>query len=167
MRIKRKDTKLISLFKTGLLGFLSVLIMLPMESRGDYYVVNGPADDSYSTSECCTRVHHHRVIKHHYRPQKVHRVRHHCRHHRSYTHHRRSSYSMTVYYPVPAYSWAPPPQPCCCNQQRQRQGFNTQQASYPGVYFMNPSDRIVGNSINYNDDYGPAIDGGTADNDVY
>jgi hypothetical protein len=133
---------------------LLTLSTITSTAYADYFLVYGYPE------EVAVSCDHHRVIHRHY----YHHVRH--RHHYHVVHQRRSGYSMTVYYPLPAYAWAPPP--CCCCGESTTVRTVYVGPSYPaGVYFVKPDDRIVGNDWDNDPYYGNAMDTGTADNDVY
>jgi hypothetical protein len=149
--------RLYSLLK---ISALSLLITLPLEVRAEYFLVYG-APVSYSSCDTCTVVYKKRPVHHRYHAAKY------KKHKPCYqsTSRRHSSYTMTVYYPLPAYAWAPPPCGGCCCDTSVR-GFSAG-PSYPGVYFVEPGDRLVGNDYYTTDTYFSSNDMGTADNDVY
>lgn len=145
------------LVSTARVSIFIAVIALPLNAQAEYYLVYGPP------AVACDYCHTSRVY---YRP--VHRV---CRvhkvrpcHRRCYhvTHHRRSHYSTTVYYPVPVY-----PRPSCgyCDGFLQPTYY---WAPAPNrVYYQHPDDRLVGNR--YEEGYyysNPSLDTGTADNDI-
>jgi len=155
------------LVSTARVSIFLAIIALPLNAQAEYYLVYGSpavACDSCQTS----RVYYRHPCKVH----KVHRVKP-CK--KRYYHvscHRRSHYTMSVYYPVPVYT---PPCGCsrpscgscgCCN------GFlrpTYYWAPAPArVYYQYPDDRLVGNRYEerYYDDYNPSLDTGTADNDI-
>jgi len=154
MKTKIITKKRISLWKAGVLITLS---MLSVNANAEYFLVYG--DPEFVSAPCAS---HHRVVSyHHYR---------HYRHYRHYVVYRRpSNYSITVYYPLPAYAWAPPPC-CCCGETVETVNRVYVAPSYPaGVYYVKPEDRLVGNSWDSDPDYSysSSQDTGTADNDVY
>jgi len=154
--MKIRITRIIGMRFVSLLStsVFCLLMAMSFDVQAEYFLVYGPPAPFVVCSSCETR---HVVTHRYHRPHQYHRVR------RQFVSHvRRSSYSVTVFYPVPAYAWAPPP--CCCG--RQAHGFFYSEPTYPGVYFVRPEDRVVGNRIE-SDYYGPAIDTGTADNDIY
>jgi len=146
--------------------FLSVLFILPLSAHAEYYLVAGPCDTCVRMP---VRVVHHR-IHHSCRTHKIHKVyaRHKCIHHRyvrAYPH-RRGYVSMKVYYPVPVNNCNTCATPCnaCGDSFIETSYYGSAEPS--GVYFMNPTDRLVTNGYDgyYAD---PSMDTGTADNDIY
>ncbi len=156
--MKMRKTPLISLFITG-----TICCLLPLSALADYFLVYGTPAAYVDCGTCRVK---HVVKRVHYRPHHCRCATKHVRHHVVYR--KRSSYTMTVYYPLPAYAWAPPPSPCCCGTRTTRVYYSEPvYTNYPGVYFINPGDRLVGNAPSGYSYYGPDMDGGTADNDVY
>ncbi len=154
MKTESIGHKLISLLKTSV---FAILVTLPFNAYAEYYVVAG-------SSGCATYSTYRPVVRHHcyHRYHRVHRV-HRCGYYSQCVAPRRTgSYSMTVYYPMPAYVWAPPCGGCSTTTVYT-------QPRYSGVYYIEQSDRLVENP--YSSDsyyyYGPAVDTGTADNDIY
>ncbi len=155
MKTKIIRNKLVSLVKSSA---IVLLVALPFNAQAEYYVTYGPS----GCATCATyhRVVHryhgcHKVYKH--RVHKVYRYTNGCN---SAPQRRPGHYRMTVYYPVPVYAT-----PCggCC-------GCGTayySEPAYSGVYFVEPRDRLVGNSYTVENYYGSPQDTGTADNDYY
>ena len=142
----------VSLLKFTVLFMFS---LITSNAYAEYFLVYGYPEE---VAVSCT---HHRVVHRHY-----HHVRHHRHHHYHIVYRRPSGYSMTVYYPLPAYAWAPPP--CCCCGGETTVSTVYVEPSYPaGVYFVKPEDRLVGNTWDDDPYYGNPMDTGTADNDVY
>ena len=131
----------------------SVLIMLPLSAKAEYYLVYGPPEVPVACCESPRPYYRH-----------VYRVHHKCRHKYYRTvYRRRSHYSITVYYPVPVYTQTYYPYPPCCGGFLEP-AYYWAPAPYQ-VYYTHPDDRLVGNSYEQNY-YDPSLDTGTADNDI-
>lgn len=149
--------KLIRQFVSLKCLILSALVILPFEARAEYYVVSEAPE---VVCDSCA-AHYYSPRRHHYR----HHVAHRHYYHHYVTHKRRSSYTMTVYYPLPAYAWAPPPCGCCKTRTTVTRYYSAPYESY-SVYYMKPGDRLVGNVDDGSDYYGADVDTTTEDNDI-
>jgi len=85
---------------------VSVLITLPLNAQAEYYLVYGPPAVPVVCDSCQTR-HYYRPVHKTYKAKKCKTA--HKKYYRSA--HRRSHYSITVYYPVPVSS--PSCYSCC------------------------------------------------------
>src|SRR5579864_4780316 len=96
MKAMNVANKLVS---TARVSIFLAIIALPLNAQAEYYLVYGPAP--VACDYCHTSRVYYRPV---YRMHKVHRVKTCKKRYYHVSYHRRSHYTMTVYYPVPVYT---------------------------------------------------------------
>ncbi|HSW68917.1 MAG TPA: hypothetical protein VLI69_01995 [Gammaproteobacteria bacterium] len=139
----------------GRIFVLVLLFVLPLNSQAEYYLVYGEPVCDYCQAR---RVYYRPVHK-----VKVYKYKHCKKYYKKTVYHRRSHYSIMVYYPVPVYERASCG--CCGCGGFIQPTYYWAPAPYR-VYYAHPNDRLVANRYEeyY---YDPSVDTGTADNDIY